>query len=223
MRIGSSSSSLTRNDIDVMLDGLPIGIPVSRRSLTAIHSYLETIALEKQRILCALTVDGKPANLSQALTSKGSFSRVQAETIGLDDMPMQILKTARQQIAGVRDKVEAAVPLVLINDGVLAREFWWELTRRLKEPLLTLSLLPDNACGPENGRASLSQLRKWQLQQLANIIQDVDESCQNEDTLALSNALENRVLRWLDQLQDLVTLWHETVSANARLAAAAPA
>ena len=56
----------------------------------------------------------------------------------------------------------------------MARELWWNLARQLKEPVLTLSLLPDNACGPANGRASLTQLRKWQLEQIAAIIKDVD-------------------------------------------------
>lgn len=71
--------------------------------------------------------------------------------------------------------------LVLINEGVGAREFWWRLAPDLKAPLLTLSLVPEFACGPANGRASLTQLRKWQLQQLAGIIREVDEAWWTED------------------------------------------
>jgi hypothetical protein len=221
MQIHPSDSSLTQGEVEVMLDGLPIGLPASRRSLTAIHSYLETIALEQQRILCSLNVDGEPANLTQPLKARATFHHIEAETVSLEDMPLQLLKTARQQTAFARAQVESAVALVLINDGRMAREFWWELARKLKEPLLTLSLLPDDYCGPENGRASLSQLRKWQLQQLAAIIRDVDESCQTENTITLSNALEHRALKWLDQLQELVTLWLETATARSRLQHAA--
>lgn len=218
-----ANCSLTRGHVAVLLDGLPVGVPVSRRSLTAIHAYLEALALERQRIVCTLIVDGEPADLGQPLNSRETFCRVEAESIGLEDIPLQLLKAVQQQIAAAREQVEAAVALVLINHGNIAREFWWEIARKLKEPLLTLSLLPDIPAGSEHGRASLPQLRKWQLQQLAAIIRDVDESCQTADTLMLSEALEHRALRWLDQLQGLATLWHEAVSADARLAAAGPA
>jgi hypothetical protein len=137
----------------------------------------------------------------------------------LDEMPLQLLKTARQQTLVARSHVESAVALVLINDGRLAREYWWNLARELKEPLITLSLLPQDLCGSDSRGGSLRQLRKWQLQQLAAIIRAVDEACWSEDTLALSNALEGRALPWLDKLHQLICLWDETVSAGIRLAA----
>jgi hypothetical protein len=136
-------------------------------------------------------------------------------------MPLQLLKTANQQAAAARTELESAVAVVIINEGRMAREFWWDLAKLLKEPLLTLSLLSNDSCGPANGRASLSQLRKWQLQQLAAIIRDVDEACQIEDTIALSNALETRVIPWLGHLQELIKLWKDTVAAGTRLAACA--
>jgi hypothetical protein len=109
------------------------------------------------------------------------------------------------------------VTLVLVNNGSMAREFWWSLTHELKAPLLTLCLLPDDICGPANGRASLTQLRSWQLQQLGNLIRDVDEACHSEDTILLSDALENRVLPWLQSLHEHISLWHQTVAAGAGL------
>jgi len=54
--------------------------------------------------------------------------------------------------------------------------------------------------------ASLTQLRKWQLEQVAAIIRDVDEACDSADTIPLSNALENRVLPWLQSLSELISL-----------------
>jgi hypothetical protein len=87
----------------------------------------------------------------------------------------------------------------------------------LKEPVLTLSLLPDNVCGTPDGHTSPTQLRKWQLEQIAAIIRDVDEACHSQDTIPLSNALENRVLPWLQNLSELISLWHETVLAGSRL------
>jgi len=221
MNLHPSDSPLTQGDIEVMLDGLPVGLPSGRRSLTAIRSFLETLAMERQRILCTFNVDGQPANLTQPFGSRADFFRVEAESIDLDEMPLQLLKTARQQTADARGHIESAVAVVLINEGQMAREFWWNLAKELKEPLLTLSLLPENCCTQPHGGASLSQLRKWQLQQLAAIIRDVDEACQNDDTTALSNSLENRALPWLQKLHELICLWLDTASAGSRLAHAA--
>jgi hypothetical protein len=214
-----SDSSPNHRDILVMLDGLPVELPPDRQSLAGIRAYLEMLAMEQQRILCSLTVDSQPTNLADLPAGQSDFARIEAESLALDAIPLQLLKTARQQTLDTRDQVQAAVTRVLINSAVQAREFWWRLARELKEPLLTLSLLPENTCGQTNGAASLKQLRKWQLQQLAAIIRDVDAAAASPDTITLSTALENRVLPWLDKLHDLICLWDETVSAGSRLAA----
>ena len=209
--------SEVRERIQITLDGLPVLPPLEYRSLPAIRCYLETLALEKQRILCSLRVDDEPINLSLPLVMGKKFYRVAAETIPLEERSLLLLKTALQQTDQARTCVETAITLVLINDGCVARELWWNLAKQLKEPVLTLSLLPDDACGPANGRASLTQLRKWQLEQVAAIIKDVDAACQAPDTIPLSNALENRVLPWLQNLTELITLWHETAQSAPRL------
>lgn len=187
------------------------------RSLTAIRCYLETLALEKQRVLCSLNVDDEPVNLALPLVNANNIRRVEAETIALEENSLLLLKTALQQADQMREYVETAITLVLINDISVARELWWNLARQLKEPVLTLSLLPDDACGPANGRASLTQLRKWQLEQIAVIIKDVDAASQSEQTIPLSNALENRVLPWVRNLIELIVLWHETAQTGSRL------
>ena len=206
----------TCGKVEIILDGLPIVPPVEYRSLPAIRCYLETLALEKQRVLCSLNVDNEPVNLALPMVNPRSFCRVEAGTIALEENSLLLLKTALQQADQIREYVETAITLVLINDISVARELWWNLARQLKEPVLTLSLLPDDACGPANGRASLTQLRKWQLEQIAAIIKEVDATCYAEDTIPLSNALENRVLLWVRNLIELIVLWHETVEAGSR-------
>ena len=208
--------SVSREKIQITLDGLPVNPPSEYRSLPAIRCYLETLALEKQRILCSLSVDDEPMNLALPLVNVKGFCRVEAETIPLEEKSLLLLKTALQQADQAREYVETAITLVLINKVPVARELWWNLARQLKEPVLTLSLLPDNACGPANGRASLTQLRKWQLEQIAVIIKDVDAVCYAADTIPLSNALEDRVLPWLQNLIELITLWHETARTGPR-------
>ena len=202
--------------VEIFLDGLPIVPPVEYRSLPAIRCYLEILALEKQRVLCSLIIDDEPMNLALPVVNARNVRRVEAETIALEENSLLLLKTALQQADRLKEFVETAVPLVLINNFGVARELWWDLARQLKEPVLTLSLLPDDACGPANGRASLTQLRKWQLEQIATIIKDVDAVCQTEDIIFLSDALENRVLPWLQNLVQLIQLWHETAQSGRR-------
>ncbi len=201
-------------EVTVKLDGNPIMVPSERRSFNAIRSYLECLALQQQRILCWLSVDGESVSLTQQRAPVDQFAQVEGETMCLREVPLQLIKGALHQTAAVRSKVQSAIELVLINDSPQGRELWWTLSTVLKEPLLTLSLLPDSICGPDNGRASLIQLRKWQLEQLGRVIQDVDEAGRFEDPVMLSEALEQRALPWLDKLHESLQLWHEAVSSR---------
>lgn len=203
--------SLPHSGIDVRLDGLSVEIPPERRSLSGICAYLESIALQRQRILCSLIVDGEPINLTQPPSGSKTFASIEAETMGLPDVPAQLTKAALQQTIFVREQVQAAIDLVLINEGGRVQELWWSLSLALKEPLLTLSLLPEGLCGRCEGQASLMQLRKWQLQQLGAVIQDVNNACDWDNPLVLSDALEIRVLPWLEKLQEFLTLLQETI------------
>ncbi|HEY5041987.1 MAG TPA: hypothetical protein VIK53_08285 [Verrucomicrobiae bacterium] len=214
---GFFESSDAADEIAISLDGTPVAVPSERNSLNSIRCYLETLALEKQRVLCALNVDGQAANLALPLAHGGGFVRVEAESVALDESFLLLLNTARQQAGQARECVETALTLVLINTGNVARELWWNIARQLKEPILTLSLLPDHLCGPASSRAPLKQLRKWQLEQVAVIIRDVDQACRIGDPIQISNALENRVLPWLQKLGELIQLWQDTALAGSRL------
>lgn len=204
--------------VAVWLDGHPIKLPPERRSLSAIRTYLETLALEQERVLCAFNVDGRPEKFTLPClnSEKLAFSRVDGTTVGLTEIPLRMMETALTETANARITTLSAITLVLINDETTAREVWWDLARKLKEPLLTLSLLPETIYQPAPGCASLLQMRKWQLQQLAIIMKDVDAAGWTADATALSNALENRVLPWLNKLHDMILLWRETVRAGVR-------
>jgi hypothetical protein len=211
-------SEPAQDPVEIYLDGRPVRLPAERRSLSAIRTYLETLAMEQQRILCTLSVDGRPAKITPvaAHPENSSFSRVEGQSIDLADLPLRMLETALEETAQARSAAETAVTLVLINDSAAARELWFDVARKLKEPLLTLSLLPETIYQPAPGCASLTQMRKWQLQQLAIIMKDVDAAAWSSEPDALSTALETRALPWLDKLQQLIRLWHQTVLAGVR-------
>lgn len=215
--------------VKVLLDGQPITVPNERRSPGAIRVFLEALAMENHRVLCSFNVAGETGHPAKKVHSRGvAFAypaknaglHITARTVSLNEMPARMLETALQETAHARAAVEAAVTLVLINDGAVARELWWDLARTLKEPLLTLSLLPETIYQQPAGCASLQQLRQWQLQQLAAILRDVDEACWQPETDALSHALEYRALPWLNKLHETIRLWHQTVLVGLRLPAA---
>jgi hypothetical protein len=206
----------TTESFEILLDGRPITLPGAPRSLSGIRTYLEMLALENERVLCTLSVDGRPAKYVQSPRENFSFTRIEARTVALTEMPLRMLETALQETAQARAAVASAITLVLINDSTLARELWWNLARQLKEPLLTLSLLPETIYQPAPGGASLLQVRKWQLQQLAVILKAVDEAGWDTNPDTLSNALEQRALPWLDKLHEMIHLWHQTVLAGVR-------
>lgn len=206
------------NAVRVVLDGQPVAVPAERRSINAIRCYLETLAMERQRVLFTFTVDDEPEKNASGCGKNFTGIRVEGETVDLTEMPLRLIQTALQQTSDAQAEVESAVSVVLINGGRPAQELWWNLTRKLKDPLLTLSLLPEGLFGPVNGAASPLQLRRWQLEQLAAIIRDVDAACWSTDPVVLSNALESRVLPWLATLQQSITLLHETTLAGTRSA-----
>jgi hypothetical protein len=200
--------------VQVFLDGLLMRFAPEATSLASIRFQLETKALEQNRILCVLKVDGAPVNLADSLCNHGPFARVEAETIDVRQMPLQLVQTALQQCAQAAGRLQQAVTRVVINDGPNARQLWWSLACELKHPLVTLSLVPEVAGQRPAGSASVLQLRKWQLQQLALIMKEVDESACSDDTTALSNALERRVFPWLAGLERSLQLLQETLLAQ---------
>jgi len=217
MRVQSGELTGANGEIEIYLDGMPMEKPSEYQSLGAIRLFLETKSLERQRVLCAMSVDGHVINLALPLNQQRTFSRIDAESIALEDNDIMLLKTAAQQTGYARECVETALTLVLINDCKVAQELWWNLALQLKQPIVTLSYLPDEFCGTSMAGAPLKKLRKWQLEQVASIIREVDLACLTGDTILVSNAMESRVLPWLCQLQDLIHLWLETALAGSRL------
>jgi hypothetical protein len=211
----NSESVNSAGEILVTLDCETVVLPPGRASLSSIRSFLETEALANQRVLAEITVDGCPVDLSLPLENS-PFRRIDAVTVPLDDLPLLLLATATHQVNRARESVTAALTLVLINHPSKARELWWNLAAQIKEPVLTLSLMPEQLCQTWCG-TNFRKLRRWQLEQIAQIVLRVDESCQSSETICLSDALEKMVLPWLDKLAEHIRLWYDATSAGARL------
>ena len=155
--IGSVAST---GEIMVTLDCETVVLPAGRHSLGAIRSYLEFLALSGQRVLGQFMVDGNALDLAQRPEDR-PFRRVDAITLPLSEMPLLLLVTASQQVSRARAAVENVMTLVLINDPANARELWWTVASQLKDPVLTLSLMPEDLC------QSLVRHHLWQTAPLA--------------------------------------------------------
>jgi hypothetical protein len=162
-----------------------------------------------------LAVDGCAVNLTIPL-DKISFRRVDAVTVPLGELPLLLLTTAAQQVNRAQVSVEAALTLVLINNPATARELWWNIASQLKDPVVTLSLMPENLCLAWCG-TTFHKLRRWQLEQIAVVVCKVDRACESQDNIQLSDALEKQVLPWLDKLAEHIRLWLDATQAGARL------
>src|ERR1017187_6879627 len=215
MNYSNNGFAESAGEILVTLDCEAVLLPAGRNSLNAIRSYLETLALAGQRVLTEFAVDGCPVNLSLPL-GRQAFCRVDAVSIPLDELPLLLLTIAGQQVDRARASVEAALTLVLINHPATARELWWNLACQLQEPVLTLSLMPENLCRLCCD-TSFHQLRRWQLEQIAIIVRKVDCACDAQDNILLSDALEKLVLPWLEKLNEHIQLWREAILAGTRL------
>jgi hypothetical protein len=215
MNYSNSKIVESSGEIVVTLDCEPVVMPAGRASLNSIRSYLESLALARQRVLGEIVVDGRVVDLSLPL-DHWSFRRVDAVTVSLSEQPLLLLTTAEQQAGRARAAVEAALTLVLINNPRTARELWWQVAAQLKEPVLTLSLMPEHLCELWCG-TTFQKLRRWQLEQISNIVRRVDAACDSQDNLRLSDELENLVLPWLDRLAEHIRLWLDATQAGARL------
>jgi hypothetical protein len=86
----------------------------------------------------------------------------------------------------------------------------------MNDTKLTLSLLPENLCQLYCG-TTFHQLRRWQLEQVSIIVRRVDEACDSQDNIRLSDALETLAIPWLDRLTEHIQIWHAATQAGARL------
>jgi hypothetical protein len=207
----------TAGEIVVTLGAETVVLPAGHNSLDGIRAYLEMLALAEHRVLSAFAVNGQPVNLGLPLVHHGAIDRIDAETVPLEELPLLLLTTAEQQADRVRESVEAALTLVLINKPSKTRELWWKIACQLKEPVLTLSLMPENFCRTNCG-TTFHKLRRWQLEQIAAILRKVDSACETGNNIRLSDALEQLVLPWLQGLIENIRLWHDATLAGTRLA-----
>ncbi len=204
----SVDSSSDLKNPQILLDGSPIELPRGRHSVGAIRSHLETIALENHRVLWSFNVEEPTGRIAESFNY-----RVEGLTMDIDDVPLRLIRIALQQTAEAKAALHKVLLTALIQEYAAAAELWWKLAKQLKQPLLTVSLLSENIIDMPPGTASVSQIRRWQLQQLGAILREANEACWPQAKNKFPRVLETRVLVWLNNLQSSLELWQETLLA----------
>jgi hypothetical protein len=192
----------------VWLDGSTVQVPKQRQSLAAIRTFLERLAMQKRRVLSSVNVENVTDEHSNSDALPHGNTRIVAESISLDRLPLSVVERAQKQATEAFSRVESAVVLMTINTGQRANEMWWNIAHTLNRPVVTLALLSEASLKLPPASMNVLQVRNWQLEQLACLIAEVDQVAALEDPLALSEALEERVLSWLDNLIGGLELLH---------------
>lgn len=205
------------HDIHVSLDGARVPLPSGIKSFQGICSLLNSLAQQQRRIVASFSVEIEPIYVAAAWSERRPMCRIAATTTNAETLHLGIVQTALRQVEDARERVRNAMAEVQINDGCIATENWRELTEHLQQPLETMRKLP--ADFSDSAGVHPDQLRRWQSEQLAAVRSEVDEACRRKDCGAILHALENRVMSWLDNLRDLLSLWRETLLLGFRAAA----
>jgi len=128
----------------VMLDGELVALPLhDRKSLRTIRQALESEALKRERVLVSLLVDGVPVSLQSVPAEVADFRFVAGRTVSIDFLGLELLVAARRQVMDLIERARLSALQVLINPPAGGRRLWQKLRLDLREPLLTLSFLPE--------------------------------------------------------------------------------
>jgi hypothetical protein len=206
---GSANKQPAIPKLQITLDGQPVAISGKEgRSLHAIRSHLERVALKRQRVLFSLTINGTPVSLGESLSPFKTFHKIAARTIGFNQLGFQLVAVAADQVNSLHERVERLSLQVMINDWPKAEQLWWDLMPELKDPLLTLSFVPPSAEAlPHGADIGEKALKRFTLD-LVKILEEIEGILTRKELLELSDALENQLLPWLRGLGHCLYRFH---------------
>ena len=202
--------------VKISLDGRPLRLPAwNCATLPAIQAYLEGVALQKDRVLWSLEVDGVKYGLGQLTGSNApaTFREIEASTIDFAQLSKRLLKTGLTQVEKLRVSMQEAALLVLINDPSVCHGLWLKWQEQLREPLVGLRALQElkgDRCGKLFTGKPLSQ----HLEDLVCINYEVENLFRAEDTgvadlIGFSEIIEHTILPWLRGTADYFAAFGE--------------
>ena len=183
------------------MDGKPLELPEhTKGSLTAIRSYLESLALQHGRVVSFFTVDGVVINIIEESVEIKGMHRVKADTISFDELTRQLISTSCDRLKQLHVIAESAITQVLINDWPEVQKLWEKWQADFKSPILVVSFLRE-LCGVRLDELSCcNQTLGQHLTFFNTLIDEVEAVVATKNILQFSNLLEDRYAPWLQQL-----------------------
>ena len=188
--------------LQVTLDGVSVGSwATTAETLASIRGRLETLALSKRRLLFSMTVDGNPVSLNRPLDRRGSGFTVVARSIGFEQLGFQLISVAEEQCNQLIQRLQNLSLLVLINSWEKGQEGWMRLLPELKDPILTISFIPDGVGLLPGGESISCRAVPRRTDDLSVVLVEIERVAERRDPEEFSNVLESRLLPWLQQFQ----------------------
>lgn len=190
----------------IKLDGQPIAIASALKpnSLSEIVTQLERLAIQQDRVLCSLSINGIPVPLPAESLPHQPIRLVEANSIPIRAFAQQIIHAVREKIFVLEEQVHAILLLVLINEIGFARRAWGHLLPSFKAPLYQLSLLEELKNRAIEPLQQLSRNLKEHWNLIDGIHAQLDLVLHGEDAeqarLEFSDVLDRRLLPWLAEL-----------------------
>jgi hypothetical protein len=215
------TSALTKSSVlKISLDGRKLKLPAwSSTSLPAIQAYLEGLALQKERVLWALKVDGVKTDLSRIGNGEPErpFSRIEAKSIDFMALGRHLMKVGTQQVVRLQKALGEGVLLVLINEPTAVYHLWQKWQENLREPLVGLRALQELK-GRQCLQIFTSEPLSKHLEDLVCINYEVEslfrpENCPDGlvDLITLSEIIEHTVLPWLRRTEEYFHAFNDLV------------
>lgn len=193
----------------VELDGRPVSLPGEMEaSLVSIRAYLEFLALQQRRVLSGFLVDGVEMNALRGVAADGGFQHVRGETITFEELSHRLIDTASRQIQRLASQMRDAALRILISDREQIETQWREWQPQLRTPLVSLGFLRE-LWGPAvdavtvGGRTLAEHMEELNplVCQADAIFLATGPEWLDEDAIALSTTVEERLVPWLKILE----------------------
>jgi len=190
-----------KRPVQVFLDGKQVLLPEEvQKSLSAVRSQLELMALRQDRVLATMLVDGLAMELRRDACHKGDFHHIHAHTISFKEMGRQMAITAIRDILVLRAHVEKAITLVLINEWDWADRLLHHIKANFRIVLLVVSVLREicesSHCQLPTPMPPLDELlvRAKRIDIRIELLED------QQDLVAFSDFLEQEFEPWLHDI-----------------------
>jgi hypothetical protein len=199
----------------VTLDGKPVEIALTAmESISSIRAHLELMALRQERVLSGLSVDGVEISLLHPPDWTSPYRLVAGRTISLHDYSRQLLLRVLQQVHQVCTRTEELVLVVLINDWPAMEWLWRTLQSDIQAPMIKLGLLQEFfTLQAQTANPDASQVGVY-WREFRSTWHRLDEVYQRHDKFALSDALEQDLLPWLNRLRGCLISLERSASTH---------